>query len=59
MIGVEMKQKVGPYIAQLMEKKVLCLVAGKLIVRYIPPLIIDKNHIDTVVETTGDVIGRS
>lgn len=59
MIGIEMKQKVGPYIAQLMEKKVLCLVAGKLIVRYIPPLIIDKNHIDAVVETTGEVIGRS
>jgi acetylornithine/LysW-gamma-L-lysine aminotransferase len=59
MIGIEMKQKVGPYLAQLMEKKVLALTAGKLVVRYLPPLIIEKDHIDRVVEATGEIIGRS
>jgi acetylornithine/succinyldiaminopimelate/putrescine aminotransferase len=59
MIGIEMKQKVGPYLAQLMEKRILALTAGKLVVRYLPPLIIEKEHIDRVVEATGEVIGRS
>ena len=42
-----------------MEKKILALTAGKLVVRYLPPLIIEKEHIDRVVEATGEVIGRS
>lgn len=57
MIGIEMKQKVGPYLAQLMGKNILALTAGKLIIRYLPPLIIEKEHIDKVVEATGEIIG--
>lgn len=58
-IGIEMKQKVGPYLVKLMEKKILALTAGKLVVRYLPPLIIEKEHIDRVVEATGEVLGRN
>ncbi|KYC52439.1 MAG: Glutamate-1-semialdehyde 2,1-aminomutase [Candidatus Methanofastidiosum methylothiophilum] len=59
MIGIEMKEKVGPYLVKLMEKKILALTAGKLVVRYLPPLIIEKEHIDRVVEATGEIIGRN
>lgn len=58
-IGIEMKQKVGPYLVKLMEKNILALTAGKLVVRYLPPLIIEKEHIDRVVEATGEVLGRN
>ena len=57
--GIEMKQKVGPYLVKLMEKNILALTAGKLVVRYLPPLIIEKEHIDRVVEATGEVLGRN
>ena len=57
--GIEMKQKVGPYLVKLMEKKILALTAGNLVVRYLPPLIIEKEHIDRVVEATGEVLGRN
>lgn len=58
-IGIEMKQKVGPYLVKLMEKNILALTAGKLVVRYLSPLIIEKEHIDRVVEATGEVLGRN
>lgn len=50
MIGIELKEKVTPYLIQLMELGVLALPAGQLVLRLLPPLTISFEEIDEVVE---------
>ena len=50
MIGIELKEKVTPYLIQLMESGVLALPAGLLVLRLLPPLTISFEEIDEVVE---------
>ena len=56
MIGVELKEKAGPYVQKLMEKGVIALLAGATVIRLLPPLVISKNEIDKVVSTLGEVL---
>ncbi|WP_425145951.1 aminotransferase class III-fold pyridoxal phosphate-dependent enzyme [Deinococcus sp.] len=50
MIGVELKEKSAPYIAALEHTEgVLALQATPLVVRFLPPLVISKEQIDSVV----------
>ncbi len=55
MIGVELKEKVGPYVQQLMEKGVIALLAGATVIRFLPPLVITKKEIDTVVAALSEI----
>jgi acetylornithine/LysW-gamma-L-lysine aminotransferase len=50
MIGIELKEKVKPYLLQLMELGVLALPAGQLVLRLLPPLTISFEEIDEVVD---------
>ncbi len=45
-IGLELKQKVVPYLRSLMERGVLALPAGSNVLRLLPPLVISKDQID-------------
>lgn len=56
MIGIEMKQKVAPYIKALQEKKMIVLNAGMTVIRLLPPLVISYEQIDHVVETLTEVL---
>ena len=56
MIGVELKEKAGPYVQKLMDKRVIALLAGATVIRLLPPLVISKAEIDTVVEALKDVL---
>jgi acetylornithine/LysW-gamma-L-lysine aminotransferase len=56
MIGIELKEKAGPYVQQLMEKGVIVLLAGATVIRLLPPLVITKEQIDTVVSALRDVL---
>ena len=56
MIGIEMKQKVNPYIRILQEKKVIALNAGMTVIRLLPPLVITYPQIDHLVEVLTDVL---
>jgi acetylornithine/LysW-gamma-L-lysine aminotransferase len=50
MIGVELKEKSAPYISALEhDEGVLALQATPLVVRFLPPLTISREQIDTVV----------
>jgi len=51
MIGIELKEKVKPYILKLIEQGVLTLPAGSTVLRLLPPLTISYEQLDTVVET--------
>ena len=56
MIGIEMKQKVAPYIKILQEKKIIALNAGMTVIRLLPPLVITYEQIDHLVDVLTDVL---
>jgi acetylornithine/LysW-gamma-L-lysine aminotransferase len=56
MIGAELKQRSAPYIAQLIERGVLTLPAGPIVLRFLPPLVIGKEDIDNVIKAVTDVL---
>jgi acetylornithine/LysW-gamma-L-lysine aminotransferase len=58
MVGIEIKQKVAPYLQALMEKGVLALPAGMTVIRLLPPLVITHDQIDRVVATLQEVLAQ-
>ena len=56
MIGIEMKQKVAPYIKNLQEKQVIALNAGMTVIRLLPPLVISYEQIDHLVNVLTEVL---
>ena len=56
MIGIEIKQKVAPYLSALTERGVLALSAGTTVIRLLPPLVISEAQIDRVVEAVEAVL---
>ncbi len=56
MVGVELKGKSGPYLAALAERGVLALAAGATVMRFLPPLVISAEDVDTVVERVAAVL---
>ena len=55
MIGVELKEKAGPYVQKLMEKGVIALLAGATVIRLLPPLVITRKEIDTAVAALNEI----
>jgi len=55
-VGVELKEKAGPYIQQLMERGVLVLGAGPTVIRYLPPLVIEGDDLKRVAAETATVL---
>lgn len=53
MIGIELKEKVKPFLAALMERGVLALPAGATVLRLLPPLVIAQEDLDRVVDAIG------
>jgi acetylornithine/LysW-gamma-L-lysine aminotransferase len=56
MVGIEMKQKVAPYIKTLQEKKIIALNAGMTVIRLLPPLVITYAQIDHLVSVLKEVL---
>ncbi|MBI5950614.1 MAG: aspartate aminotransferase family protein [Chloroflexi bacterium] len=56
MVGIEMKQKVTPYLKALQEKKIIALNAGMTVIRLLPPLVITYKQIDRVVDVLTEVL---
>jgi acetylornithine/LysW-gamma-L-lysine aminotransferase len=56
MVGVELKEMAGPYLAALAECGVLALSAGATVMRFLPPLVIGTEDIDTVVTCVAQVL---
>lgn len=58
MVGMELKQKVTPYLQALMNEGVLALPAGLTVMRFLPPLVIEKSDLERVVEAVQVVLSR-
>ena len=57
MIGVELKMRATPVLRGLQERGVLALMAGSLVIRLLPPLILTKEQADVAVSTLAEVLG--
>jgi len=58
MIGIEIKQKVAPYLQALMERGVLALPAGLTVIRLLPPLVITRPQVDRVAQALQEVLSQ-
>ena len=56
MVGIELKEKVAPYIKELQDKKIIALNAGMTVIRLLPPLVITYGQIDHLVHVLTDVL---
>lgn len=59
MIGIEMKQKVAPYIKELQERKIITLNAGMTVIRLLPPLVITYEQIDRLASVLTEVLAAN
>jgi acetylornithine/LysW-gamma-L-lysine aminotransferase len=51
MAGIELKTKAQKYLKALQtDHKIVAMVCGTTVLRLVPPLIIEKSHIDRTVE---------
>jgi len=57
MIGIELRFDVLDVILETMKNGVLVLDAGRNVVRLLPPLIIEKEHLDRVLDVLDKVLG--
>ena len=58
MIGVETRFEVRDFILESIPKGVLVLDAGRNVLRFLPPLVITRPHIDRTIEVLDEVIGE-
>jgi acetylornithine/LysW-gamma-L-lysine aminotransferase len=56
MVGIELKQKVTPYLQELMARGVLALPAGLTVMRFLPPLVISKEDLATAAGVVKEVL---
>jgi acetylornithine/LysW-gamma-L-lysine aminotransferase len=59
MVGIELKQKVTPYLQKLMEAGVMALPAGLTVMRFLPPLVIEQSDLQQVVEKVKQVLSAT
>jgi acetylornithine/LysW-gamma-L-lysine aminotransferase len=58
MVGIEIKQKVAPYLQALAEQGVLALPAGLTVIRLLPPLVIEEDQLDHVAAALQVVLAE-
>jgi acetylornithine/LysW-gamma-L-lysine aminotransferase len=58
MVGVELKQKVTPYLQALMGEGIMALPAGLTVMRFLPPLVIEKSDLEIVVQTVAKILNE-
>ncbi len=55
-VGIELRERVAPYLQRLQELGILALPAGPTVLRLLPPLVIDQAQLETVVGGLGEVL---
>lgn len=58
MVGIELKQKVTPYLQTLVERGVLALPAGLTVMRFLPPLVITQDQLAHVADAVEEVLSE-
>ena len=58
MAGIEFNQPVAPLVGNLIEAGIICGPAGPNVLRFLPPLIVEKEHIDRMVSLLKACLGE-
>lgn len=58
MLGIELRQRVTPYLKALMEEGVLALPAGRTVLRLLPPLVISDEELAAACDAIERVLTR-
>jgi acetylornithine/LysW-gamma-L-lysine aminotransferase len=58
MVGMELKQKVTPYLQTLMAQGVLALPAGLTVMRFLPPLVISQADLARAADAVESVLNQ-
>ncbi len=58
MVGVEFQEPVMPLIQKLQEAGIICGPAGPKVLRFLPPLIIESEHIDRLLSVLESCVGE-
>lgn len=58
MIGIEFREKVAPYLAELQERGFLAISAGSTVLRLLPPLVIEEEDWEAGLTAISEVTGR-
>lgn len=56
MIGIELKEKVKPYLEELMNRKIIALPAGTTVIRLLPPLVISEEQLKIVADNLSEIL---
>ncbi|MCL4466346.1 MAG: acetylornithine/succinylornithine family transaminase [Chloroflexi bacterium] len=56
MVGVELRQKATPLLRALMDRGVLALPAGPTVVRFLPPLVIERSELLGVADVVAELL---
>lgn len=56
MQGIEFDQPVGPIVKKALEKGLVIISAGANIIRFVPPLVIEKEHVDEMAAILCEVL---
>lgn len=56
MRGLELTEPAGPYIMKALEKGMILMSAGTHVIRFIPPLIIEKKHVDEMIAVLEEIL---
>ncbi|MBX3179623.1 MAG: aspartate aminotransferase family protein [Candidatus Hydrogenedentes bacterium] len=58
MAGIEFNQPVAPLVGNLIEAGIICGPAGPNVLRFLPPLIVEKEHIDRMIAILKTCLGE-
>lgn len=56
MCGLELTVPAGPYILEALKKGVIFMGAGANVIRFVPPLVIEKEHIDAMIDVLQEIL---
>lgn len=56
MRGLELTEPAGPYIEKALEKGVIFMSSGTHVIRFIPPLVIEKKHVDEMISVLEEIL---
>lgn len=56
MRGLELTGPAGPYVLKALDKGVIFMSAGANVIRFVPPLVIRKEHIDEMIKILDEIL---
>ncbi len=56
MRGLELTEEAGPYVLKALERGVIFMSAGANVIRFVPPLVITKDHVDEMTAVLEEIL---